>query len=244
LWHFCLDWLHVVDYGVASHAIANVLFSIIFEALSSLPKDLAVNMVASAILEHKPTNGKASTAFELKYICTPRSPHADYPMMAHLGAAQVRGMVPVVLELAQQHLSGTRKGQHEIRLMTKLAACYKIMHESGSVFDAADSKTFTKAGQDFLDEYVYLAGHYENRLEDEKRYSIVPKFHYFYHLVQQAAWLNPKKCWCYGGEDVVGRASNLAHSCSRGVAPALVPCKMFEKYLVAMHCQWCADMAQ
>eukprot|EP00969_Alexandrium_andersonii_P061868 2727514-Alexandrium_andersonii.AAC.1 len=57
-------------------------------------------------------------------------------------------------------------------------------------------------------------------------------------MLQQGKFLNPKYSWCYGAEDLVGRASSLARSCTKGTAPAQVPSKMLLKYRIAKHMQW------
>jgi hypothetical protein len=68
-------------------------------------------------------------------------------------------------------------------------------------------------------------------------YQSVPKFHYTYHMGDQAQFLNPRAVWCYGFEDMVGIMIQLAHACTLGTPAMGVAGKTLEKYRLAMHHQ-------
>ena len=110
------------------------------------------------------------------------------------------------------------------------------MQEGNLVFADEQFVTFQNAGKSFLKSYRWLAAY--NKARDRKVYNVVPKFHYLYHLLQQSKYLNPRFCWCYGDEDLVGRASSLAHSCTRGTPPTQVLSKIVQHYRVAKHIEW------
>ena len=48
--HFSLDWLHVVDLGVAAHALGNAIYDVCFKKLKHMQKNAAVNEIAAFIL--------------------------------------------------------------------------------------------------------------------------------------------------------------------------------------------------
>ena len=113
---------------------------------------------------------------------------------------------------------------------------YQLVHEAGMFFDQDTWVGFERASMEFLNTYQWLSQ--ECSKADKKQYNIVPKFHYFYHLVQQSRDINPRFVWCYGGEDLVGRPSSLAHSCIRGTPGPQVPSRMMAKYRIAKHIEW------
>ena len=143
-------------------------------------------------------------------------------------------------------------------MILSLGTFYRVMHNAGMFFTQEEWTLFQTSAMDFLTCYqwlsleckifIYLLLIYffiffvvlslECEKSHNKLYNIVPKFHYMYHLVQQARYMNPRFVWCYGGEDLVGRASSLAHSCTRGTPPSQVPSKMMDKYSHAKHMEW------
>ena len=121
-------------------------------------------------------------------------------------------------------------------MILSLGTFYRVMHNAGMFFTQEEWTLFQTSAMDFLTCYQWLSMECEK--SHNKLYNIVPKFHYMYHLVQQARYMNPRFVWCYGGEDLVGRASSLAHSCTRGTPPSQVPSKMMDKYSLAKHMEW------
>ena len=95
-WHYIVDWLHTVDLGVASHACANILFNIIYDKLSHMPRATAMEMVLSRLLVYPSEHGSGFDRLELSNITDPGRPHRVFPFIHHMKAAQVRHMVPKV----------------------------------------------------------------------------------------------------------------------------------------------------
>ena len=157
--------------------------------------------------------------------------------MKFLKAANVRALVPMCAELARQYRDASDEvRRHMLAMICKLSKLYDIMHSSGLVVPEASHLQMVEASDKFLLHYNWLSkAAVQNTI---KMWLVVPKFHYHYHLVEGFWGLNPKYFWCYGGEDLVGRASTLCHSCVRGTANHEVSSKMLEKYRVAMHLKW------
>lgn len=83
-------------------------------------------------------------------------------------------------------------------------------------------------GLQFLLNYGACAKLCEDSNDD--RYNVLAKFHYFFHLVEQAVDASPHA--------VVGKASSLAHSCTTTTANPKVGSSMMDKYRVAMRLKW------
>lgn len=231
-----LDWLHVVDLGAASLAVANVLFDIVVKNNTPAERAARLGEVTAAILCHRPEHGSQVTSFDLKNFCNPRALTTEYPALRFLKAAEIRGMIPEIARLCRERCDGSVWGMHQLRMIDALAAAYRAIHDGDVVLRGADFERLRAAVGTFLLEYSYLS----RCALDAGRvvYNVIPKCHYMHHLMVSAQWLNPRFTWCYTGEDLVGKASVLAHSCSMGTPCYSVPEKMMQKYRLAMHIQW------
>lgn len=237
LWHFCLDWMHVMDLGVAPHALGSPLWHIVFVALSHLTPAEAVAKVAQFLLEDlnssESVHGKPITSFDLKNICDPKLPNSDYAHLRFFKAAEVRGLVPSVYRAALHFDNGTRIMQHMCNMLKHLVAMYATMHNAQIMLKREEFAVLKKASSTFLLEYSFLAR--DAMANGRHLFSIVPKFHYMSHMVDQMKYCNARFTWCYGGEDMVGRISRLGHSCLRGLATFKVVDKLMQKYRIAIH---------
>ena len=75
-------------------------------------------------------------------------------------------------------------------------------------------------------------------------FNITPKNHYLAHIALSAKYFNPRRAWCYAGEDMMRHIRRMGGACARGSPPALVSVKMMEYYLhavsfsIARHTGW------
>jgi hypothetical protein len=233
---FLCDWLHTVDLGVSAHFIANVIYDITYNKLSHMSRLSAVAEVREIVLQPV-VHGSTLSQFDLGNFTNPKKHLATYPILCHMKAAHVRGLVPHAVSLAlKYHNTTSNHDRHVVRAARALDRVYAIMHSSPMFIPADVYGQFLDAATQFLLSYSWLAS--EAHRENKKRWSIVPKHHYFAHLVEQARFCNPRFVWCYGSEDFVGRASCLAQSCTRGSPGPLVIQKMLAKYRIAKHLMW------
>ena len=77
--------------------------------------------------------------------------------------------------------------------------------------DRAAVENLRSAIEGALVSYQWLArsANDEGRLQ----WSIVNKFHFWYHVGEQACFINPRYVWTYMAEDYVGRVSELGAGC-------------------------------
>ena len=237
-WHFGIDWLHVMDLGVSCHAIGNVLADVVFRRLGHLSKEAAMVQVTNFIYDNDGSveHGRLPPSLDLKNFTTPKSVNSVYPILAHVKASEAKALVPRVAELARDLCDGSQLSVHLKNMMGHLEKMYNILHDSGYVLGDA-WPTFDSAATKFLLEYNWCADSALAIRPYVPRFSFVPKHHYLAHLAQQARVINPKYIWAYGGEDFVGKASDLAHSCLRGTPVYRVPTTLMERYRLGMHMQ-------
>lgn len=73
--HYLVDWLHTVDLGIASHALANVLFNIVYDKLNHMSRAKAMELVVDKLLAYPSHHGSDFSSMELKHITNPQRPH-------------------------------------------------------------------------------------------------------------------------------------------------------------------------
>ena len=232
---YLLDWLHVVDLGVAAHMLGNVFYDLAFYQLPRTRRE-NIDFLVDKVMTFKGKNGSPPSTFAAKNFIDMQKPFKDYPEMRYLKAANIRYLVPLASELCREYGAKDALGKHQLAAMVGLMACYDLLHTERKVLTKTLAEAMKTHGLQFLLNYSACAKLCED--SPDNRYSVVPKFHYFFHLLEQAVDVNPHFTWCYGGEDLVGKASSLAHSCTRGTANHKVGSSMMDKYRVAMHLKW------
>ena len=84
--------------------------------------------------------------------------------------------------------------------------------------------------------YNALATHHN--LQRKMIFDITVKHHYLLHVAINAKFLNPRKGWCYAGEDFMHTSKEVASSCTRGTPPGLTSKKFLQKYREGMHIEF------
>jgi len=216
-------------FGAENAHVANI-------ALTLKDRQRRYSKVVAAILQHRPEHGTPIAQFAYKNFMNLKAISTQYPELRFLKAAEVRGMLPCVLDLCIEFDDGSEYWKHQIKMFRNLCTVYHVIHTGSIILSDDEFQVMKKAAKVFLNQYTYLS---RLALDDAKMvYNVVPKFHYFYHLVMHARWTNPRFAWCYGGEDLVGKISTLGMSCTRGTAVYNVPEKLMSKYRLAVHVEW------
>lgn len=237
LWHFALDMLHVLEYGGAAHAIANIFFQIVYGNLRRMPRaDACAKLWLQLQLLYEEFNiphDHQLREFALKNFTDPDRPNLTYPLMRFCKAAEIKGLVKPAARLAEMYNDGTADSKHRVLMMANLAKVYSTIAEADMRLTSDQFNTLDGAMDRFLLHYSFLGkGAFDANLN---LYSFVPKFHYMYHMIQQARFLNPRFVTCYSGEDYVGKVSQLGHTCLYGTASFRLSHAMFHKYRQAMY---------
>lgn len=226
------DIMHVCDQGITSHVIANVLWTIVFQDMTG---DRHANFESLwqrlRELYSELKLSYAITKFELKQICDPEAPHKAYPCLRQVRAAETRHLLKVVSALAQERNSGSQLHRHRALLCEALVGFYDIVHDSG--YYITDTAGFRNAASQFQLHYQWLS---QNAMQNGQHlWSVVPKFHFFEHLIDQGIYENPKMFWVYTGEDFVGRLCRIAHFILPGKATHDLTSFLVERYLIGFH---------
>lgn len=93
---------------------------------------------------------------------------------------------------------------------------------------AADAQEWGRGCQAFVQMNTQLAHHYHSQGLFLFHHTI--KFHYMLHLGMLGTEINPRRAWCYAGEDLMHRTKVIVQTCLRGTPGHLVVPKAMTKY--------------
>ncbi|CAE8681413.1 unnamed protein product, partial [Polarella glacialis] len=139
---FHLDSLHVLDLGVTSHAIGNLLWEI---CVDHLPGNRAVALatlnkqIAEIYIELNVPKSKWIPALTYKHFNATAS---TYPNLKHMKGRRIRQFVPVALKLAQEFCADDEHTQHRLEVFKSLDTLYNCIDSPGLEFSSEVSWTY------------------------------------------------------------------------------------------------------
>lgn len=71
--------------------------------------------------------------------------------------------------------------------------------------------------------------------DDAQLFNITQKLHFLLHSAMLAKFINPRRVWCFQGEDSMRHFQHLAKSCTKGLNSAGAGLKMVQHLRLAMH---------
>ena len=241
VFHIACDWMHNVYLGVLQHVVGSVLFTIVFPdrhtsaaaAARTLSEVWAVIRSEYGRLSISERIGRLT----LRMFCNVDHPHESYPMMSSLDAAEMRKLLPCIVTVCRRWNSGSDLDEHRLLCVRNIAdACELIDTDPRLHFTSAQVELFQSYIDGFLLHYAFLAA----SASDSGRllWNLVVKLHFVWHGGQQAAFLHPALQWNFTFEDIVGKASKLAHSCTHGLRKARIGQAFFNKCRSLLHIRW------
>ena len=235
------DALHVADMGVTKHACGNVLWLLCYTDVLGEQMTPAGKMeqVWGEMCELYQSRGTSSqySFLSLLSFCDPKKPRAEYPVLSGKGA-EMRHLVLILLTiLIKYSRSVNRFEQHVLQVLNRLHSfCVALDFTLDGLFPF---HLPTSVSQQLLTDVEALLKHWSllsrTSLErDLKLWHVVPKHHYFWHIGQEAAHLNPRMSWCYANEDFVGKLATVGLSTRHGQATAYRSKQLVEKYILGI----------
>ena len=232
------DGLHILEQnGCTAHAVASALVDILQKMPGREALEKKWSKLWSEAAKYQDELWKAGkvkyplTRLDLNWV---KPDSKDYPCITTaVKAAQLRDLVPVVLELCERYNSGSTEDRLRLLAIKNLQRYYEVVAGGGMFLTEDEKGKLLQAVQDFQDAYGELCAIAQK--ERKMLWSETPKLHFFWHLAKQGQFLNPKIFWTYMSEDFVGKVSKLGHSLLKGTKVWNVPRKLAEKYRFAMH---------
>ena len=109
-----------------------------------------------------------------------------------------RHLIPIVADIFDDLADKTSERDRDIlAVLESLTELYTLLESDEYVFTAAQSASF------YTNVWRLLVHHRALRIAagDRKLWNDVPKFHYLWHVAEDARFSNPRFGWCYPDED-------------------------------------------
>ena len=239
---FVYDPMHCMDLGATSHVIANVFYLVFYNFLrgSNAQKLKELNgLIKEAYDANGVSHDQRIHWLDLKHFVDEDAPHQNYPDLQHsaIKARKTRYLAPVACWLALKYKNADAPDTKTMYYCLKnLKEMYDIIDRNFLFLSADEHGKLQKCVQNFMLLYVVLA---KKAIQKEGRgfftWSFVPKFHYIFHIAEDAKFLAPRAFWCYAGESQVGKITNIANSCLHGLPAHKISETLCQKYKVARH---------
>lgn len=104
---------------------------------------------------------------------------------------------------------------------------------NNNTFTATASEDLIGTG--FMHFRVFWALREHFRIDCKQLFQLTPKAHQCMHCCLLSNIMNPRRTWCYGHEDFMGKMRTLGLSASKGSYGPQVSKRMLEKWAIAMH---------
>lgn len=238
-----LDVLHVVDQGVASHVIGNVLHTIIYEQLCAGRPRQRTHTPQEALgklwvqmqevhkrdqLVHRIHNLKLSM-----FMADPRAPHASFPCLSSVKAADTRSLAFVAYEMCKVYATEEEWTKHRLLCTKRLCEFYSYLktHTDQVHFPRDVAEKLHECTKALLAHYSWLAA--DANARGKLLWSVVPKMHMMWHMSKQAQYVHLRCTWTYMDEDFMNVICTIARS-SSSVGALHVPSAVALKYRAAM----------
>ena len=192
-----IDWLHCADQGVSADYLGNLFYML-------LPKLPGANMnarVGSLWTRVQRFYEEQGVGDRLQNLTLKMIKQSKKSPKLRGGAAHVRALVPLGLQLAQEYLSGgTPVEEAAFQGMRRLSECYKALsHDSVFASDVL-RRNATEFGLQYCALEAFSGG--------TKVWRVKPKLHMFLELCSEGS--KPATFWTYRDEDFGGSMSRMA----------------------------------
>lgn len=167
------------------------------------------------------------TNLKISMFTAEDKPWANVPFLNLKGAECKHLLKPLAIIAARR----ATESELHARIAAAFAAIDKvvdIMDAAGTFLTPVEHNAMMTSALTFNGNYQWL--HDWAQAQGTYLFHIVIKFHMFHHLVLAAKFLNPKRFWCFKGEDYVGRIAALARSVAMGVRSTRLSQKIADKY--------------
>jgi len=218
-----IDVLHTCDLGFAAHVAGNIFHECVQQkAFDAGDMDANVKGQNDALLAWYKKN-KIESRIKGKITKDRIKTSSSWPKLKAKGAA-TRHVIPFCLELARAHCDVRR-----VALCQVLCSFYELLNSQGMFLDAEAKARMPALARRMCGLFAQLSS--EALQANRKTWKMTPKVHLLLHLCEWQApdQGNPRFCWTYSDEDLVGTMVEVAQSChaSTMAATAMVKWLVF-----------------
>ena len=230
------DELHVLHLGVSQYIAGSVLWLLTYRLLTGSPVDninLVWDLVSQFYSNHQ-TRCQYSQ-LSLGSFHDPRKVRGEYPRLKGKGA-EIKGVIPALRSIwFQFRRDGCPEDQWCQQVLDDLCTVQEILDEDPtSLFLGAGRPAALMSAVDSMFKfYTRLANHADAK--GDLLWSMVPKFHWLWHLSRRSQYLHPRRGACLLDEDFVGKLKLITKMCTSSTPLHRVPTAVAEKYRWGMY---------
>ena len=145
-------------------------------------------------------------------------------------AAEIRHLVPVLARLTETRV-GTAPQVHRHLALRSLARDYDVLEASGVHMTNEEVAAVRPSVQEFLEHYKRLSLNAARR--GILSWQVIPKHNFFWHIGEQARWMNPRLGWAYQWENMIQEMLRVHRACAAGTPPHKIGHHVMMKYRAA-----------
>ena len=212
-----IDWLHCMDKGVAATFLANILWCIVPKlAGRTLPEKVSTLF---GLMKQFYSRNHTENTYDNFVLTMLKQPKKGPELRGK--AAQIRGLVPFVAELAASHLGNTEPEATMKNAAALLNSMYSnLSHES---FDPANLKQQAR-------KLALLCVALERSTTSPLYWRVRPKLHLVNQMCQSGN--NPSDTWTYRDEDFGGAVAALTRRRGGKNSPLASAKRMLERFII------------
>ena len=228
--------MHTNDLGVLTHLVGSTIAEFMLEGPRTQKENVAnvwndvVGLYGEAYFEMQRKNRISAVTKEML-----GGSKGSFYKVSRCKAAELRHLVPVLLELLKRRDTMTDRDGHRILAFEAMAKALSIVHTSSLFLSASEHAELKASYTTFLEHYHVLRQ--MAAAKGLKLYNITFKFHGLLHTIDYAKWCNPSAHWRYGFEDFMGKVVRAAQSCSHASPPHPIGRKVLGNDQLGLHLQ-------
>jgi hypothetical protein len=175
---------------------------------------------------------------QLSMFTDPEQPLKSFPKLKGKGS-EVKHLVPALEyawnELVMKHNAGNEIFEYVSVGLAMSRTIDEVIDNNPTAykFEGAVLEQYQSAIFVFLAMQNALAVHFNSH--GYKVFNITLKSHYLAHGALQAAFLNPRLAWCFGGEDFMQTMKRVGGMCGFGTSIYRRAHAVMERYSAGMH---------
>ena len=156
-------------------------------------------------------------------------------------AAEIKNLAPALLALWNEGCNDHDASHVAVRTALETSIKLDRMLEDNTGFILPDA-----VAADFFDTALMhvQTQNYLKNLHNLQLFNITMKCHYFIHCAFRAKHLNPRKSWCFMGEDYMHHTKVLSGACLKGNSMEAANRKMVDKLMCGMHLDFSGRSSQ
>lgn len=230
-----LDYMHCKYLGSDMYMYGSVLFVLVYFVMQS---DDPLENLLSAWAFMKSVYKAGDIPYQYMYMnkLTMFVRKKGFPKLRGT-AAEIKHFGPVLLATWENFMNENVDLHRQIRLMLKLNVRMESIlndHAGEIALPPVPAESFKEAAFQMGQVHSMVAEYFLTE-EAYKLFDLTCKLHHVMHCALLAKYLNPRKVWCFTGEDMMGKDQEMAKSCVKGNSGPRAVVKMSSHYALGLH---------